>query len=147
MTGVQTCALPISILQRIDDAGGTLSAIEQGLIQREIQDAAYLAQQAIDSRTAVVVGVNQFATEAETPIEVMRIDADVERQQVERLRAVRGARDESSWRAALDAVGAAARGTDNLVPPIIQAVEARATVGEISDALRAVFGEHKEIDA
>ena len=136
-----------AILQRIDDAGGTLSAIEQGLIQREIQDAAYLAQQAIDSRTAVVVGVNQFVTEAGTPIEVMRIDPDVERQQVERLRAVRGARDESSWRAALDAVGAAARGTYNLVPPIIQAVEARATVGEISDALRAVFGEHKEIDA
>jgi len=136
-----------ALLERIEAAGGTLSAIEQGLVQREIQDAAYRAQQAIDSKDAVVVGVNQFVTEAGTPIEVMQIDPDVERQQVDRVRAVRRARQEASWRAALDSVAAAARSADNLVPPIIQAVEAQATVGEISDTLRLVFGEHKEIDA
>ena len=136
-----------ALIERIEAAGGTLSAIEQGLIQREIQDAAYRAQQAIDSKDTVVVGVNQFVTEAGTPIEVMQIDPHVERRQVDRVRAVRRARDEPSWRAALDAVAAAARNADNLVPPIIQAVEAQATVGEISDTMRLVFGEHKEIDA
>jgi len=78
---------------------------------------------------------------------VLRIDPEIERRQVDRVRAVRASRDQAAWRASLDAVAAAARDGSNLVPPIIQAVEARATVGEISDALRAVFGEHREIDA
>ena len=77
---------------------------------------------------------------------MLQIDPDVERRQVERVRAVRASRDAAAWRAALDGVVAAARGGTNLVPPIVAAVEARATVGEISDALRSVFGEHKEID-
>jgi methylmalonyl-CoA mutase N-terminal domain/subunit len=133
-------------LERIAAAGGTLAAIEQGLIQREIQDAAYRTQQQIDAGTAVVVGVNRHQTDEGGGIEVLRIDPEIERRQVERVRAVRASRDAASWQAAIDAVGAAARDGSNLVAPIIRAVEARATVGEISDALRAVFGEHKDAD-
>jgi methylmalonyl-CoA mutase N-terminal domain/subunit len=136
-----------ALLERIDAAGGTLAAIEAGLIQREIQDSAYKAQLAIDQGQAVVVGVNRYATDKRSTIDVLAIDPEVERRQVERVRAVRAARDRAAWRAALDAVAAAAQSTDNLVPAIITAVEARATIGEISDTLRAVFGEHKEIDA
>jgi methylmalonyl-CoA mutase N-terminal domain/subunit len=135
-----------ALLERIDAVGGTLPAIEQGLIQREIQESAYRAQQRIDAADTIVVGVNRFAAEA-APIEILRIDPDVERRQVERVRATRAARDAADWRAALAAVAGAARAADNLVPPVIRAVEARATLGEISDAMRAVFGEHEEIDA
>jgi methylmalonyl-CoA mutase N-terminal domain/subunit len=134
------------LIDRIDASGGTLPAIEQGIIQRVIQESAYRAQQQIDKGDTVVVGVNAFATDAATNIEIHSIDPEVERRQVERVQAVRGSRDQTAWRASLDAVIAAARGTDNLVPPIVQAVEARATLGEISDAMRSVFGEHKEID-
>ena len=136
-----------ALIERIDTLGGTLAAIESGFIQREIQDAAYRAQQRIDSGETVVVGVNRFETEETAAIETLRIDPEIEQQQVSALTAVRRSRDNHAWRAALDAVTAAARGPDNLVPPIIAAVEAYATVGEISDALRSVFGEHKEIDS
>jgi methylmalonyl-CoA mutase N-terminal domain/subunit len=135
-----------AILDRIDAAGGTLTAIEQGIIQREIQDSAYRAQQQIDTGGTVVVGVNRFATNDAADIEVLRIDPSLERRQIDRLRALRASRDSSIWRSALDEVTFAARGSDNLVPPILRAVEAQATVGEISDAMRAVFGEHREID-
>jgi methylmalonyl-CoA mutase N-terminal domain/subunit len=135
-----------ALLERIDSSGGTLAAIEQGLIQREIQESAYRAQQAVDTGASVVVGVNQFTSSETQRIDVLRIDADVEARQTERVKKVRARRDQSAWRSALDAVGAAARGADNLVPVIVQAVSAHATVGEISDAMRAVFGEHSEID-
>jgi methylmalonyl-CoA mutase N-terminal domain/subunit len=136
----------VQTLDRIAAAGGTLTAIEHGLIQREIQEAAYRAQQQIDAGDAVVVGVNRYAAEDDPPIEVLRIDPRIETRQIERVRAVRASRDAAAWRSAIGAVTAAARGGSNLVPPIIAAVEANATVGEISDTLRAVFGEHKEID-
>ncbi|MBE3032630.1 MAG: methylmalonyl-CoA mutase [Actinobacteria bacterium] len=142
-----------ALLERIEASGGTLSAIEAGIIQREIQDSAYKTQLRIDHLDSVVVGVNRFTTSEDAGagtsganIDVLKADPEVERRQVERVRAVRAARDGAAWRAALDAVTAAAKGRDNLVPAVILAVEARATVGEISDALRAVFGEHKEID-
>jgi methylmalonyl-CoA mutase N-terminal domain/subunit len=135
-----------AVLERIDAAGGTLAAIEQGLMQREIQDSAYRAQQRIDTREAVVVGVNRFTDDERPGIEVLRIDPDAERQQQARVAAVRAARDERAWRGALAAVREAARGGANLVPAVILAVEASATVGEISDTLREVFGEHREID-
>jgi methylmalonyl-CoA mutase N-terminal domain/subunit len=135
-----------ALIESIDAAGGTLAAIERGFIQREIQESAYRAQQQIDSGERAVVGVNRFATEASAPIAVLEIDPAIERRQIERLREVRASRDNAAWRAALDEVSRAARDGSNLVPPVIQAVEGRATVGEISDALRAVFGEHKEID-
>ena len=145
-----------SLLDRIDALGGTLAAIESGFIQREIQDAAYQAQQRIDAGEMIVVGVNRFAraAAAETlttrvarpAIETLKIDPELESRQIERVGRIRAARDGHAWRAALDTVADAARGRDNLVPPIIRAVEARATLGEIADALRQVFGEHREID-
>ena len=133
------------IIERVDAAGGTLAAIERGLIQREIQDAAYQAQQRLDAGDAVVVGVNRY-TGGAAPIDVLRIDAELERRQAERVREVRASRDAAAWSAAIDRVRAAARDGSNLVPPVLAAVEARATVGEIADTLRGVFGEHKEID-
>ena len=138
------------LLDRIDAAGGTLTAIETGLIQRAIQESAYRAQQDVDARRTTVVGVNAFDTAADAggaAPDLLSIDPEVERRQIERVKTVRATRDSGAAKAALDAVGAAARGTDNLVPAIINAVEARATLGEIADAMRSVFGEHKEIDA
>jgi methylmalonyl-CoA mutase N-terminal domain/subunit len=137
----------MDLLDRIDRLGGTLAAIESGYIQQQIQDAAYRAQQAVDSGEAVVVGVNQFQDAAAPSTEVFRIDPDIERRQVERVRALRTSRDESGARAAIAGVEAAARGTANLVPVIIAAVEARATLGEVADAMRRVFGEHRETSA
>src|SRR5262249_50915297 len=123
------------LLDQIDRLGGTLAAIESGYVQQQIQDAAYDAQRAIDSGEAVVVGVNQFADAVHPAADVFRIDPDIERRQVERVRQVRASRSEDGWRAALDAVESAARGTTNLVPSIIGAVEARATLGEIADVM------------
>jgi methylmalonyl-CoA mutase N-terminal domain/subunit len=134
------------LLERIEAAGGTLAAIEQGVIQRDIQESAYRAQQKIDSGESVVVGVNQYATEDPASIELLRIDPEVEQRQIARVRELRASRDERACRSALDAVTIAARGTDNLVPHVIAAVEARSTLGEISDAMRSVFGEYEEVD-
>ncbi len=144
---IGSSAMPRALIERIDGLGGTLAAIEAGFIQREIQDAAYSAQQEIDAGARVVVGVNRYAVDGGEPsIETLRIDPDIETRQVERVRRIRSARDHARWRSALDAVGTAARGRDNLMPPILAAVEAQATVGEIADAMRAVFGEHREAD-
>ncbi len=137
------------ILARIDRLGGTLAAIESGLVQRDIQESAYRQQQGIDNGELVVVGVNRFATEEESVnAELFRIDPEIVRHQVARVQSVRASRDPASWSAALDAVRRAARGeaggVNNLVPPIINAVEAYATVGEIADAMRDVFGEYRE---
>jgi methylmalonyl-CoA mutase N-terminal domain/subunit len=129
------------LLAQIDGMGGTLAAIETGFIQREIQEAAYRAQQAIDGGEAIVVGVNRFADISGTPIEVFTVDPEIERRQIERVRALRAGRDPAACRAAIARVSEAAQSGVNLVTPIVEAVEAKATVGEISDALRAVFGE------
>jgi methylmalonyl-CoA mutase N-terminal domain/subunit len=137
-------------LNRIEKAGGTLLAIESGLIQREIQDSAYRAQLAIDAGTSVVVGVNKWAAidaDAEASNArsdfhaIFTLDPQIESRQIERVRAVRASRSPAQWRSALDAVTCAARDGSNLVPLILTAVEAQATIGEISDTLRAVFGE------
>ena len=136
-----------AMLARIDAAGGTLAAIEAGLIQREIQESAYRAQQRIDSGEAVVVGVNKYRAEERATIAVHASDPETESRQIARVQRVRAARDAGQWRRALDAVAAAARDGANLVHPIVEAVEARATVGEVADTLRGVFGEHREIDA
>jgi methylmalonyl-CoA mutase N-terminal domain/subunit len=133
------------LLERIESLGGTLSAIESGYIQRQIQDSAYKAQKAVDSGSAVVVGVNRYTSEEPDRIEVFSLDADLEHAQTQRVRAVRARRDAARWTSALAAVRDAARSADNLVPAIITAVEADATVGEIADTLREVFGEYKEV--
>jgi methylmalonyl-CoA mutase N-terminal domain/subunit len=148
----------VVLLERIEALGGTLTAIETGYIQRQIQDAAYSAQQAIDAQRAIVVGVNRFTTaqpspaspasarHAETPtVEVFRVDPEVERQQIERVRALRAGRSESEWRAALAAVETTATGGGNLVPSIIAAVEKHATLGEIADTMRRAFGEYTDV--
>jgi methylmalonyl-CoA mutase N-terminal domain/subunit len=133
-----------AILDRIERAGGTLRAIETGLIQREIQESAYRAQMAVDSGEAVVVGVNRYVDSRSAVGALFQIDPDVERRQVERVRSLRASRADSEWRSALAGISAAASSGANLVPPIIAAVDARATVGEIADAMRAVFGEYRE---
>ena len=136
-----------SLLDRIEALGGTLSAIETGYIQREIRESAYRAQQQIDSGTAVVVGVNRYSDDANAPgVRVFTVDPAVEQAQVDRLRALRAARSEDAWRRSLAVVERAARGSDNLVPPVIAAVEQHATVGEIADTLRRVFGEYQAAD-
>jgi methylmalonyl-CoA mutase N-terminal domain/subunit len=136
----------LALLQRIEAAGGTLAAIETGYVQRQIQDAAYDAQRAVDTGASVVVGVNRFTDTRPPAIEVLSIDPETERRQIDRVRAVRAARNQDAWREAMARVAEAARERHNLVPPIVAAVEAGATVGEISDALRQVFGEYREAD-
>jgi methylmalonyl-CoA mutase N-terminal domain/subunit len=132
-------------LEKIDAMGGTLRAIETGYIQQEIQNAAYDFQQAVDHLENVVVGVNRFQTEGhDKAIPIQRIDEELERRQVERLRALRARRDQAAWESSLRKIEEAARSGENLMPHIITAVESYATVGEISDALRRVFGEYKE---
>ena len=133
------------LLARVEAAGGTLAAIEAGYIQRQVQESAYKAQLAIDSGEAVVVGVNKYATDEPSTIEVFQVDPELEVQQVQRVQKLRASRDAGTWRASLDAVRGAATSGDNLVPPIIAAVEAQATVGEIADTLRTVFGEYREV--
>ena len=133
----------VSLLGRIDERGGVLAAIESGFIQAEIQEAAYRAQQAIDAGDATVVGVNRFAAEETAPIETHRIDPRIETDQAARVAGLRAARDSQAQRYALAAVERAARDGTNLVPPIVAAVEALATVGEVSDTLRGVFGEYQ----
>ncbi len=131
-------------LEKIEAMGGVLKAIERGFVQQEIQNAAYEYQKAVDDKHAIVVGVNSFALEQEKPIPLLHMDETLERKQVERLRALRAKRDQAKWEAAIRRVEETARGTGNLMPVIVEAVEAHATVGEISDAMRHVYGEYHE---
>jgi methylmalonyl-CoA mutase N-terminal domain/subunit len=131
-------------IEKIDALGGMLRAIETGYVQREIQRSAYEYQRAVESGTRVVVGVNRYRSDQEAPIPTLRVDPMIEREQAERLTALRTRRDTKKTQSALVAVENRARTGENLMPAIAEAVEAYATVGEISDALRRVFGEHQE---
>jgi len=133
-------------LDKIEAMGGMLKAIERGYVQQEIQNAAYEYQQAVDRLEVVVVGVNRFQMqgEDEKAVPIQRIDPALEPKQVERLRALRAKRNAETWQAAIRAVEDTARSGDNLMPRILAAVEANATVGEISDAMRKVYGVYKE---
>ena len=133
-----------ALLDQIAADGGTLAAIERGVIQRHIQESAYRDQLAVDGARRVVVGVNRSIDDTPVNIDVLRIDPAVERDQCERVALVRASRDDTQMRRTLEGVTRAARNGTNLVPPVIVAVEARATVGEIADTLRAVFGEYRE---
>jgi methylmalonyl-CoA mutase, N-terminal domain len=133
-----------SYIERIDALGGMLRAIEQGWVQQEIQNAAYEYQRAVDSGEATVVGVNRYTRDVEPPVPIQRIDEALERKQVERLSALRARRDNLRWQASLDRVKDHARSGKNLMPAILEAVESDATVGEVSAALREVFGEYQE---
>lgn len=134
----------LDYIRRIDERGGTLRAIEAGFIQGEIQNAAFDFQKEIEAGERVIVGVNRFRMEGQEQAPVFRIDPAVEASQVAGLRAVRAGRDAAVWRARLDELEAAAMGTENLMPRILAAAEALATVGEISDVLRGVFGEYRD---
>ncbi|PYV50238.1 MAG: methylmalonyl-CoA mutase, partial [Acidobacteria bacterium] len=131
-------------LQKIEVLGGMLKAIERGFVQQEIQNAAYEQQKSIETGEATVVGVNRFTQESRGQVPIQRIDESLEQKQVERLRALRAKRDQRAWNNAIKSVQNAARSGENLMPKIVDAVEAYATVGEISDAMRAVFGEYQE---
>ncbi|MGA7928900.1 MAG: methylmalonyl-CoA mutase family protein [Candidatus Sulfotelmatobacter sp.] len=131
-------------LGKIEVMGGMLKAIERGFVQQEIQNAAYEYQQAVDRGDAVVVGVNRFGVEEEKPIPTQKIDSALESKQIARVRALRARRDRGPWKSALASVETAARSGENVMPRILVAVEAYATVGEISDAMRSVFGDYRE---
>ena len=130
-------------IARIDELGGMVAAIEQGYPQREIQNSAYSYQLEIEKKQRTIVGLNDFVQDA-PPVPVMKIDPQIERAQVDRLRAVRAKRDEQAYAEALRKIEAAAKGTDNLLPFILDAVKASATVGEIAGVLRRTWGEHVE---
>jgi len=129
-------------IRRIDSIGGTLRAIETGFIQNEIQNAAFQYQQEIESGKRVVVGVNRFQMDEPAKPPLFRVDPAIERAQVESVRRMRAFRDSVKLGQTLAALDTAARGTENLMPRILAAAEAGATVGEISDTLRRVFGEY-----
>jgi methylmalonyl-CoA mutase, N-terminal domain len=131
-------------LERIDALGGMLRAIETGYVQKEIQESAYRYQKAIEADETVVVGVNRFQSETENVVPTLKIDPAIEQQQIARVRAIREARPAAEAESALEKLEAAARGTENLLPRILDCVEAQVTVGEISNRLRAVWGEFKE---
>jgi methylmalonyl-CoA mutase N-terminal domain/subunit len=134
-----------SYLDQIDSMGGALAAIEAGFQQRQIQEAAYRSLRRVETGDQVVVGVNRFRDdEVHTP-DLQRIDPAAEREQVERVRRVRAERDAAAWQRALDELKRAAEARANLLPPIVAAVKAEATLGEVSDALRHCFGEHREL--
>lgn len=130
-------------IERIDKLGGMVAAIEQGYVQREIQNAAYQYQLDIEEKRRIVVGQNDFISET-SPTPVLKIDPTLERQQVERVRAWRANRDAAAHQRALLTIERAAQSTDNLMPILIEAVKVGATVGEMSDVLRKVWGEHRE---
>ena len=131
-------------ISKIDALGGMLRAIEAGYPQMEIQKSAYEYQQAVERGEQVVVGVNRFQTEGDQSIPTLRLDPEIERSQIARLNSLRARRDSAKSQAALEEVERRARGTENLMPAILAAVEAYSTVGEISDALRRAFGEYQE---
>jgi methylmalonyl-CoA mutase N-terminal domain/subunit len=131
-------------ISKIDALGGLFRAIETGFVQQEIQKAAYEYQKAIESGEQVVVGVNRFTAKEERSIPTLRIDPAIENEQVERVKALRARRDATRTNAALTEIERRAGGSENLMPAILGAVEAYATVGEISDALRRAFGEYRE---
>jgi methylmalonyl-CoA mutase N-terminal domain/subunit len=136
----------ITAIARFDLGGqyGMLRAIEQGYVQREIQNAAYAYQTAVDEKSAVVVGVNEFVSEETNAVPIQRIDEALEQRQVERVKELRVRRDAGVHAEALRRVEDAARSGENLMPRIVAAVESYATVGEIADVLRGVFGEYRE---
>jgi methylmalonyl-CoA mutase N-terminal domain/subunit len=130
-------------IDKIDGMGGAVPAIEAGWLQDEIHDSAYRIQEGVESGDRVVVGVNRWAGDQEEPVELLRLDEEAVRRQVERLRDLRRNRDDAVVRQAVKEVEEAARGSDNVLYPMREALKARATLGEVSDALRRVYGEHR----
>ena len=134
----------LAYIERIDRLGGSVKAIEQGYIQQEVQDAAYAHQLDVEKGERVIVGINKFTVEEGPPKGLLRVDPEVGRRQVEKLAALRAGRDNEKVRKSLSVLETAANGSDNLMPPILEAVKSYATLGEICDVLRKVFGEFRQ---
>jgi methylmalonyl-CoA mutase N-terminal domain/subunit len=124
--------------------GGIIRAVEEGYPQKEIGESAYRFQREVETGERLIVGLNAFKSERDTPIELLKIDEEVARQQVERVKQVRAERNQAAVDTALAKVEAACRGTDNLMPPVLEAVKAYATLGEICDVFRKVWGQYRE---
>jgi methylmalonyl-CoA mutase N-terminal domain/subunit len=131
-------------IQKIDDLGGSVRAVEQGYIQREIEEAAYRYQRDLEEQRRIVVGINRFQAQETSQPPILKVDAEAGRRQAAKVAALRASRDPAPVQAALTALTAAAQSRDNLIPCILRAVEAYATLGEISDTLRAIFGEQRD---
>ncbi len=134
----------IEYIDKIDSMGGAVKAIESGFMQNEILNSAYAYQKGIENKELIIVGLNEFVAEEEPLRDILRIDPEVERYQKEKLARVKGQRDSSQVKRNLEVLREAAEGDGNIVPPVVDAVKAYATVGEISDVLRDVFGEYRE---
>jgi methylmalonyl-CoA mutase N-terminal domain/subunit len=131
-------------LEEIDRMGGSLKAIEKGYVQQEIANSAYDYQKAVDSGEQVIVGVNKYATKEHHGAELLHVGAELEAKQMDRLNKLRRQRDSQKAKLVLDKVHKVAQSAENIMPVMIEAVEAYATIGEISDALRQAFGEYRE---
>ncbi|MGZ3525328.1 MAG: methylmalonyl-CoA mutase family protein, partial [Thermodesulfobacteriota bacterium] len=134
----------VEYIEKIEAMGGAIKAIESGYIQGEIGESAYQYQKEIENKKRIIVGLNQFQMEEEPLRNILRIKPEVEQYQKEKLARVKRERDTKKVKEALAVLKKAAQGTDNVVPPILDAVKAYATLGEISDTLREVFGEYRE---
>ena len=131
-------------IQRIDELGGIIRAIGLGYPQKEIADAAYRYQQQLDAKEKVIVGVNKYVMPEERPIDILKIDPAIEQRQVERVRKIKRERNQAEARDKLSRVHAAARNGENLMPPLIEAVKAYCTLGELADVYRDVFGVYRD---
>jgi methylmalonyl-CoA mutase N-terminal domain/subunit len=133
------------LMRRVDEHGGAVAAIEAGFYQGQIQESAYRHQRLVEAGERVIVGVNEFTETSQPAVPILRIDADLEAAQIERLERMRAARSAAAVRASLDALRAGAEGTDNLLPLMRAALDAHATVGEVCGVLREVFGVHHPV--
>jgi methylmalonyl-CoA mutase N-terminal domain/subunit len=133
----------VEYIEKIDEMGGAVTAIEKGFMQREIVESAYKHQREVEAKERIIVGVNDFTTEEEVPIKTLRVDPVVEKKQIEQLKTLKTKRDNQKAKTALEELGKSAEKEENLMPPILKAVKAYATLGEICDALREVYGEYK----
>jgi methylmalonyl-CoA mutase N-terminal domain/subunit len=141
----EICERAEEYIHKIDDMGGAVAAIEQGYIQREIQDSAYTYQREIEKEDRIVVGLNRFKVEEEKPGNLLRVDPSVRLAQIENLKTLKSERDGLRVQETLADLKRAAGGNDNLMPLILEAVKAYGTLGEICDVLREVFGEYQQI--
>jgi methylmalonyl-CoA mutase N-terminal domain/subunit len=134
-------------MQQVEDMGGAVAAIEKGFQKNEIEKAAYGVAKDIDAERRIVVGVNRFRVDEEDPYEALRVDPAIEEQQAERLAKLRAERDQAEVDKHLEALTDAAKGNDNVLYPMKEALRARATVGEVCNALREVWGVYVPPDA
>jgi methylmalonyl-CoA mutase N-terminal domain/subunit len=135
----------VAYINKIDEMGGAPAAIEKGYIQREIQDSAYQYQREIEKEERVVVGVNRFQAEEEKPTNLLRVDPAVRISQIEKLKKLKSERDGEAVKKSLARLKQVAEGSGNLMPPILDAVKAYATLGDICDVLREVYGEYQQV--